>query len=36
MVATIGSLARSTGIEIVSLPVKASATTITRGLGVEA
>jgi len=35
MVATIGSLARSTGIEIVSLPVKAS-TTITRGLGVEA
>jgi hypothetical protein len=34
MVAQIGSFARSTGIEVISLPVKAS-TTITRGKGVE-
>ena len=34
MAATIGQLARSTGIEIFSLPVKGS-TTITQGKGVE-
>ena len=35
MAAAIGQLARSTGIEIISLPVKGS-TTITQGKGVEA